>query len=67
MRASFQDILDDIINIEEDICYIQKALQDPDITEYDSKLLSENMEILCSIRKADIRELKDEYCFEYGS
>lgn len=67
MRASVDDIVTDIVQIEEDICYIQRALQDPDISDFDSKVLSENMEILQSIRKADIKELKDEYCFEYGS
>lgn len=67
MRADAQDIIEDIIQIEEDICYIQKALADPNITKDNSRILSENMEILSSVRSADIRELKDVFCIEYGS
>lgn len=62
-----QDILTDIIQIEEDICYIQRALQSSEISEFDYNYLSENLEILQDIRKADIKELKDEFCYEYGS
>lgn len=67
MRANCKDIEADILEIEEDICYTQYALQAPNISPSDIANLSEKLEILRAVRKSAIKELKDDYYIEYGT
>lgn len=67
LRAKCEDIVADIIEIEEDICYIQNSLQNPNVSAADVKILTENLEILRSVRKSAIKELKDDFYYDYGA